>query len=293
MSTENRVILVPLDFSEQSLIALSQSYNLAKLTKSDLRLVHIIDQDFISGLAETILSKYNYEDQLRDDIQKKLEELSVKVKKEQGINTSINIRTGKIYHEIVEESNDIKASMIIMGTTGASTLKKKFLGSNAARVIKEALCPVITIKGHEHRPGCRHIVLPLDLTKETREKVDKCIELAKLFGSTIHIVSVLETDDEFIINKLTRQLEQVKSVVESFDVSYTGELIQANDVPLGIIEYAKKVNADLIVIMTQNESNITDLFIASAAQEVINNSDIPVLCLRPTVKSSIVEFVTS
>lgn len=293
MSTENRVILVPLDFSEQSLIALSQSYNIAKLTKSDLRLVHIIDQDFISSLANTILSKYNYEDQLRDDMQKKLEEMSVVVKKEHGINTSINIRTGKIYHEIVEESNDIQASMIIMGTTGASSLKKKFLGSNAARVIKEAICPVITIKGNEHREGCKHIVLPLDLTKETREKVDKCVELAKLFGATIHIVTVLETDDEFLIKKLTRQMEQVKEIVDSFDVSFTGELVTADDVPEGIIDYAKKVDADLIVIMTQNENNITDLFIASAAQEVINNSDVPVLCLRPTVKSSIVEFVTS
>jgi nucleotide-binding universal stress UspA family protein len=230
---------------------------------------------------------------LRDDIQKKLDELSARVKKETGLNAGTNIRTGKIYNEIVEESEDINASMIIMGTTGASTLKKKFLGSNASRVIKEALCPVITIKGHEHRKGCKRIVLPLDLTKETRQKVDKTIELAKLFGSTIHIITILETTDEFLINKLTRQLAQVKEVIEEFNVPCTSELIDDKSVYDGIIKYAQKINADLIVIMTQNETQISDLFIASSAQDVINHSETPVLCIRPIIKNSLIEFVTS
>lgn len=294
MDQEKKLIITPIDFSEQSLIALEQSYNLARLTGSDLRLLYVIDEDFLTHLTNSIFTKENYADQVRNDIERKLDELASKIKREEGINTSTHIRTGKIYEEIVAEAYDMDGSFIVMGTQGASTLRKKFLGSNTSRVIREALCPVITIKGHTHYKGCKNIALPLDLTKETREKVNYAIDFAKLFGSTVHVFSVLETNDEFHVNKLERQLQQVESFITDAGVKCTGELIEQKDsVPLSIITYAEKKECDLIVIMTQNETNITHLFIGTAAQEVINNSEIPVLCIRPMVRKDLTQYVLS
>ncbi|MBS1765278.1 MAG: universal stress protein [Bacteroidetes bacterium] len=294
MDKEKKIIISPIDFSEQSLIALEQSYNLARLTNSDLRLLYVIDQDFLTHLTNTIFSKENYADQVRNDIERKLDELATKIKQQEGINTSTNIRTGKIYDEIVAEAYDTDAAFIVMGTQGASTIRKKFLGSNTSRVIREALCPVITIKGHSHYKGCKNIALPLDLTKETREKVNYAIDFAKLFGATVHVFSVLETHDEFHVNKLERQLQQVTTFISESGVKCTGELIEEkDDVPHSIISYANKQECDLIIIMTQNETHITNLFIGTAAQEVINNSDIPVLCIRPMVRKDLTEYVLS
>ncbi|HMR46005.1 MAG TPA: universal stress protein [Bacteroidia bacterium] len=295
MNQEKKVIVTPIDFSEQSLIALSQTYNLARLTGSHIRLLHVIDQDFISHLTNSIFSKENYADQIRNDIERRLDELATKVHKEEKVSTSTNIRTGKIYDEIVAEANDVNASFIVMGTQGASTMKKKFLGSNTSRVIKEALCPVITIKGHEHLKGCKDIALPLDLTKETREKVNYAIDMAKLFDAEVHIFSVLETNDEFLVNKLERQLQQVQQFITESGVECQGELIPQSDsnVSLSIIEYARMKKCDLIIIMTQGETNIADLFIGTAAQEVINNSEIPVLCIRPMVRKDTTQYVLS
>jgi nucleotide-binding universal stress UspA family protein len=59
-----------------------------------------------------------------------------------------------------------------------------------------------------------------------------------------------------------------------------------------ILQAGKRVVADLIMIMTQQEVGFTDLFISSAAQEIINNSDIPVLSIRPTPKKDTTVFVT-
>ena len=131
-------------------------------------------------------------------------------------------------------------------------------------------------------------------TKETREKVNSAIDFAKLFGSTIHVFSVLETNDEFHVSKLERQLQQVKSFITDAGIYCTGELIEeTDDVPMSIIAYAAKKDCDLIVIMTQNETNFTDLFIGTAAQEVINNSEIPVLCIRPMVRKDLTQSVLS
>jgi nucleotide-binding universal stress UspA family protein len=179
-----------------------------------------------------------------------------------------------------------------MGTQGAIGLKKRFLGSNASRVVKEAECPVITIKGKEHRFGIKHILLPLDLTKETKEKVSRAINLAHMFGSIIHVISIIESDDEFIMNKLTRQMNQVENFITAAGLNCTSEFIKDSNVVDEILKTAKKVEADLIMIMTQQEVGFTDLFISSAAQEIINNSEIPVLSIRPIAKKDTTVFVT-
>lgn len=291
MSKAASNIIVPIDFSEQSLIALKQSYNIARFSKAELLLIYVIDEDFLETL-EHLFKDQAYEDPVKDQAKQRLDKLAREVEKETGLTVNTTIRKGKIYEEIVSVANEVNASFIIMGTHGAQGIKKKFIGSNAARVIKEAHCPVITIKGKEHHRGCEKILLPLDLTKETKEKVVKAVELARFFNSTIYVLSILESDDEFISGRLSRQMEQVKSYIEQYNIPVVTEVIRADDVPASVIEYSKKINADLIVIMTQQEVYWVEMFIGFAAQEIINSSEIPVLCIRPTLRDT-TEFVTS
>ncbi len=265
MSKAANSIIVPVDFSEQSLIALRQSYNIARFSKADLLLVYVIDEDFLETL-EQLFKDQAYEDPVKEQAKQRLDKLAREVEKETGLTVNTTIRKGKIYEEIVKVANEVDAAFIIMGTHGAQGIKKKFIGSNAARVIKEAHCPVITIKGKEHHRGCQRILLPLDLTKETKEKVVKAVELAKFFGSTIYVLSILESDDEFIAGRLSRQMEQVKSYISQYNIPVVTEVIRADDVPATVIEYAKKIDADLIVIMTQQEIYWVEMFTGFAAQ---------------------------
>ncbi len=286
-------IVIPIDFGEQSLIALGQSYNLARLTNSDITLLHVIDEDILKPFPDNVSTKNNYEDHLRSNVEKRLTELATKVHSETGINVKTIFRTGKIYEEIVEAAREQNAELIIMGTMGKVGFKKRIIGSNASRVVRESDCPVITIKGKKHREGIRHILLPLDLTKETKEKVDKAIKLAQLYGSIIHVISIVESEDEFLMNKLTRQMNQVVAFIEDAGVGCTSEFSRNDDVADGIIEAAKQREADLIMIMTQQEVGFKDLFISSAAQEIINKSEIPVLSIRPIPKKDTTVFVLS
>ncbi|MFI5220345.1 MAG: universal stress protein [Bacteroidia bacterium] len=291
MDKTEGTILVPVDFSDQSVIALHQSYNIARFTRSQILLVNVIDEDFLKTLGN-LFSDQSYEDPMRDSIQQKLDKLAGDIQKESGITVNTTICKGKIYEEIVQLARQVDAKFIIMGTHGAVGLKKRFIGSNASRVIKEAHCPVITIKGHEHHRGCKKIVLPLDISKETKEKVDKTIQLAKYFNSEIYVISVIDTTDEFILNKLERQMSQVKALIQSNNVTAHTECIKGDDISGEIINYAEKIDADLIVIMTQQEIYWTEMFIGFAAQEIINNSNIPVLSIRPQFRS-MAEFVLS
>ena len=290
MSSSTKHIIVPIDFSDQSLIALEQSYNLAREMDAEITLIYVIE-DF--GAVSKFFSK-KQDEEVKKKIEDNLKKLAKEAENKSKRKVHIRIPRGSVYEQIVEIAELMDASLIIMGCNGTLGIKKKFIGSNALRIVREAKCPVITIKGKLHRNGCQNIVLPLDLTKETKEKVKKCIELAKLYHSDIRIVSVLFTLDEFVVNRLTRQLGQVKSFIEKSDVECTAEIVKGikgeETLAQSIIDYANKVDGDLIMIMTQQEVDFTQFFIGSAAQEIINTSDIPIISIIPTMKKNTSTF---
>jgi nucleotide-binding universal stress UspA family protein len=286
MASSKPTILVPVDFSEQSLIALSQSYNLAREYKADLTLLYIIED---SGIISKLFSKKQHKElqkKMTDDLKK----LARETEKKSRIKVNILIERGNVYDNIIEAGEKINALFIIMGTDGGDKgIKNRFIGSNALRVVRSSKIPVITIGGKKHRNGCKNIVLPLDLSKETKQKVNKAIEIANLgSGAAIRVVSIIMTKDEFIVNRLTRQLGQVKHFIEKAGVECTAEIIkivQGDDsLAKCILDYAQKVDADLIMIMTQQEIDFTQYFIGSSAQEIINTSTIPVISIIPHLK---------
>lgn len=278
------VILVPVDYSEQAVIALEQAINLSRVFNSEIHVLNIISDDFsFSSLFSDEDKKVFMEKakkKLQDFVKEKSDEFGVKLK-------PIQVQ-GKIYEQIINVADTIDAQFIVMGTAGTPTLKKKFIGSNALRVVRGSRKPVITIKGKHHRKGCQNIILPLDFTKETKEKVSKAVEFAKKFGSVVRVMSVLMTNDEFIVNRLTRQLDQVKKFISSQGVDCTAEIVKSTkggtSLSESVIDYANKAKGDLIMIMTQQELDFTDYFVGSAAQGIINESDIPVLSIIPTPK---------
>jgi nucleotide-binding universal stress UspA family protein len=291
MSHNVNRIVVPFDFGEQSQIALNQAIRLAKVIHAELTLLHVVENHgFLSRIASSA-----HDEDLKKEINAKLDEIIDQTEKH-GIKVDKVLAHGAVYEKVAEVAEMLSARFIVMGTNGGNTnLRRRFIGANALRVVRESKVPVITIKGKSHREGCKNIVLPLDLTKETREKVAKAIEFAKLYNSDVRIASVLFTTDEFIVNRLTRQLSQVKSFMEKAGVRCTAEIIKGikGEESLGqiIIDYANKVEGDLIMIMTQQETDMTELFIGSAAQEIINKSDIPVLSIVPTPKKDLSEFL--
>lgn len=270
----SNLLIVPIDFEEQSMISLEQAGNLANTLKAEVILLHVMNESGSSSSAK------QYHEELKLEIQDKLEVYAKNLNAEYGLKVSYEIRFGKPYQEICDFSQEKNADMIVMGSNRYSGLKR-FIGSNSLRVVRQSTIPVITIKGKSHKKGCERILLPLDLTKETREKVARALEFARVYGSEIHIVSVQESDS-FEKSALTRQMAQVKNYLQDHGIKVIDKfLIKSGSVAQTILKYGMENDIDLLMIMTQQEQNITDLFIGSQAQEIINNSEIPVLSVIP------------
>lgn len=282
-------IIIPVDFSDQSVIALRQSYNLAKFSNAEIILLHVIDKALFERLKIISVGKDNYEHLLEKGINDSLNEIAEEARAK-GIKVSVKIMHGKAYEKISELADGFDDSIIIMGTRANINFKKRFIGTNTLRVVKISPCPVITIHGEQHRDGCKNIILPLDIKKETKDKVSRAIDLAHAFDSMVTLVTVLDTNDEFIVNKLTRQMHSVKEILEERNVKCKAEFIKGDDIAKTILNYANKVNADLIMIMTQEEDSLIEYFIGSSAQEIINHSTIPVLSIHPIERKDTTEF---
>jgi len=272
MSNSTNSILVPIDSTEQTIIALNQSYNLARLTQSKIVLL-TVDEDDNSVAA-----------------QKKLAELAKEAAEKTGCVVETMIRKGNVYEEINKVA-DVLNPLLVVGLTSKISLNK-IIGKNAFKMVRESKHPVITIRGKVHRDGCKTILLPLDLTKETREKVDKAIKLAKQFDATIRIISILTQKDEESENKLISYSNQVWKRIKEEGVRCTVKTLRGSDPAEMILGYAHEVEADLILIMSKAELNVREFFIGTTAQRIINESDIPVLSYRPMERKDTTTFTT-
>ena len=282
-------ILVPVGFSEQSLAALKQACLIAKIKKSEVIILSVIEeQSKISGLLID-----NPFDEIRNKVKDKLDEISEMHSSKFSVKVDSMVASGKIYEQIVEVSSMINANLIVMGTNGSPKgVLKKFIGSNAERVVRLSNIPVITIKENTSTENFDNIILPLDLGKETKEKVTFAIEYARYWNSTIRIVSVFLKDNTNEKNILIKNLNQVSNFISNAGVKCTSELIEGEKKQsLGdfVINYEKKFDSDLIIIMTKKEELALSNNLSVTARYIIHNSKIPVMSIKPKPR----KFITS
>ena len=273
-------ILVPIGFSAQSMIALGQACNLAKIKKSEVVLLSVVEEQ--SMMQSLFLDDKSHELQLK--VNQKLQEIGVEYGERYGVHVETLVAKGKVYNQINEVAEMISADLIIMGTDGSAGKAKKIMGSNAERVVRLAHCPVVTIKGKDHREGCENIILPLDLEKQTKEKVTYALEYARYWDATIRLVSVVLRDNQEVREKLIKNINQVKKFITDAGVKCTAELVEGEKKQtLGdfVFKYEKRFDADLIMIMTKKEELTLSNNISVTARYIINNSEIPVMSIRP------------
>ena len=292
MSTTVNKILIPLGFSDQSLVALGQGMNLARINNADVVLLSVIEDK--SSMYNMFFSNDKNEDIFKEKVTKKLNDLAQIYIEKYSIDIEIMVAKGIVYEKICEISELVNASIIVMGTNGSPKgITKRFIGSNAEKVVRSSKCPVITIKGDNHKDGCDNIILPLDLTKETKEKVTYAIEFARYWNATVRVVSVVLSNRNQDRNHLQSNLLQVANFIKKAGVNCTYELLEGEKkVSMSdfILDYEKKYNSDLIIIMTKKEESLSDS-LSVTARSIIYNAEIPVMCIHPRSRKRLIRSI--
>ena len=136
-------ILIPVDFSEDSLYALQEGILLAKKFNSKLLILHVNHDE---SMLFHYLSDEEFEElkqRIVKDVQAQLEKLEEKFPELKDLDYHYRIRRGVPYVEIVEETEKEKVDLVIVGSHGRTSAKKFFYGGTTSKVARRAKCSVM------------------------------------------------------------------------------------------------------------------------------------------------------
>jgi len=265
MATEKKILL-PTDFTKVGDVAMDHALLMAKTIEADVLALHIVEH------------KHQV-----PEARQKMVELRDRILLDKGQEIIPVVRIGNIYEDIDKVAVESDCSLIIMGTHGLRGLQ--FLtGGRALKIVTESTVPFIIVQERTIRAhGYHRLVVPLDLHKETKQKLSLVADIAKYFNSKVFLVSPGETD-EFLRNQLIRNMNYAKDYLESKDIPYDVEITESktDGFVKALLKYSASVEADLICIMNFQGGSIMNFFSQGYEQQVITNeAQIPVLCVNP------------
>jgi nucleotide-binding universal stress UspA family protein len=282
-------ILIPIDFSETSMLAIEHAGFTAQLFKAELVLLHVVEKHWEQFSIVAPELRVSPPSDLMNAIEKKLGEVATNIRSKYGVKSTSVSSTGNIFNEILSVSKEHNVDLVVMGTHGTSGVVEFFIGSNTFKMVTQSECPVVSVQAHSKKIGFKEILLPIDDSAHSRQKVNHAIVLAKHFASKIHILGLADSDDETERKKFEIKLDQIEEYIKKCDLPYSRKTVDGKNQAKTTYDYAKAINADLIVIMTDQDENITGRLMGTYAQQIINHSKIPVMSIQPTLSN--VEWV--
>lgn len=266
-TVKNPVFLVPTDFSEVCTNAAHRAASLAKDYNYKIVLLHVIDKNTLGELKK--------EGKGPEWVKERLGELASTLVKEYVIQVDTITRDGDIFNTIAEVAEDIKASLIFLGTHGKVGIQK-ITGSFALKVVTSSEIPTIVIQKRPFGHKLGKIVMPMTSDAGPWAKTKWAASIAKEFNSTIQIIHIPGDEMEDIITMITNHFKanNVQYTIKTADKS--GNFTKQ------VLDYATAENADLILIMTNPDKSLKTFLLGSYDEDIIfNSSQIPVMCVNP------------
>jgi len=271
-------IVVGVDFSDCSMNALEHAVIIARKARAGIIMVWANHLDYSKEIFSV------EPDHIRTEVQERFTKLVDKYSPQLAEGTEIDFRMekGKVYKVICQVAQEENAFLLVVGTHGSSGFEEFWIGSNANRIVSASKLPIITIRaGVDSNKNLKTIVMPLDSTKITRQKLPITALLAKYFDAEIHILGVYTSTVDNIRYRIKNYVAQSETYLKENNIQYRTVFLDANNITDTVLDYAQKVNANLISIMTEQETTTMNLWLGPYAAQMVNHSPIPVLSVHP------------
>lgn len=262
-------ILVPTDFSDQAFNALKAAAGIARKSNAEIVLLHIIDlpqetMDMIQpgyDLPEIMFFKQHAETRLTQIA------LSPELS---GLTVSQILKLGRTFNEVTIVAKDNNIDLIVMGSHGASGFKELFIGSNTEKVIRTSEVPVLAIKGDQSDVKFDKVVIANDFTEDIKESFEQIIQFLKSNGGTPHFLMV-NTPNNFKPTHVAEEI--VRGFLSQFQLeNYEFSIYNDLDIEKGILNFAERVNADLIAMGTHGRKGFARFLNGSISEDLMNHS---------------------
>ena len=269
-------IVVGIDFQNQSYSAMKFAVNMAIKMDCYLMLVFVNKQDRSKDIFQRPRKKVLEEAELRmGQLISKYTDLLDPGK------FSYKIRNGRVPEELDTQAKESNAEMIVIGTHGRTGVRF-FSSSLAFQIVEKSAVPVVTIKDGAHiNVNIKTILVPIDATLESRQKVPYTVRLAKMFGAEIHMLAMYHSKVKIVQENITLYTKQAAEYLESNEVDFVVRSVETDDVVRTTIDYCEDISADLISSMSIQLSSTSNIWRGPFAEQLISRSHVPVLNIQP------------
>lgn len=273
-------IIVPVDFSEHSEYALEAASILAKKHHSEILALHMLE------LSDSLLLK-------ADDVQNEKALFYLKLAEKQfaeflnksylqNVQVTPMVKHYKVFSEVSEVAKEHSADLIVMGSHGTSGLSELFVGSNTEKVVRNSDLPVLVVKKKPENLRFEKVVFACNFSKESLDAYKKVGAIFESEGSQVHYLHVNVPNDNF---RSTTEIEtQVKEFLSAADGNTSNydkvNFVADYTVENGVVNFAKKVDADLIVVSTHGRTGIAHFFEGSISEDIANHASLPVMTFK-------------
>lgn len=256
-------ILVPVDFSENSLVALKFAKSILKDQKGGLTLLHVAEPE---NLREFTSENLGAEHLL------KLWSGSV------GNHVKTLIKEGPIAQTILDAANEVEASMIVMGTKGANSTMNRFIGSNASRVATKSEIPVLVIPESMPFRQISKIVIGVDPNLEYEQTVEW---LSESLLQEVLDVSLFSAGSPTIEEEMAHYQKRLAGIIHEHapKCRVNGKVLTTVNTVASLDGFVKELDADLLVLTTHHRGVFERIFDPGLTKEFTLSAEIPILAI--------------
>ena len=272
-------ILVPIDFSEQAEFAAKVAAKIAKKTNSEIHLLHmlempvdVVDQANQANNSPTALLFLKRAQEKFEKLTKRFFLKDIKVTR--------SVFFHNTFDGIIEGSKKQNIDLIVMGSQGSSGFEEMFVGSNTEKVVRHSDVPVLVIKNEIEDFELNNLVFASNFEIDNKKTFEKIIEFANYFDAKIHLLKV-NTPQNFEPTINTHL--KIKEFLEGYDLeNYSVNIHNDVTVEMGILNFGKFIEADVIALNTHGRRGLMHFFNGSISKGITNHAVRPVITFKLT-----------
>jgi nucleotide-binding universal stress UspA family protein len=272
-------ILVPIDFSKEAKYACEVAAQIAKKTKCEIILLHMLD---IPGISIDPIDTNNMRGGAQaiffmKTIHKKFQKYKA-LPFFEGIKIKESVKFHKAFNGVIEESKNNNVDLIVMGSQGATGLKEMLVGSNTEKVVRHSDIPVLVIKKKVTDFDIKNMIFACDFSKESKNSFKNVLSFANIFNAKLHLLFINTIHNFESTRESNLKLEKFAVGVDKKKL--TLNIYNDTTIEEGILNFGKEIDADLIAINTHGRSGLSQLFSESISKELANHALRPIITFK-------------
>ncbi len=283
-------ILLPTDFSENSMNAITYALEFFKNQETEFYVLHAYQNEFYNH--EKLVSREVFNDVLdavSAQSQKYLDRLLIQIKKI-APNPKFTFHTLSLYDTLVASVNLVAEAkdidLIVMGTKGKSNERHIVFGSNTFQVLKYVQCPVLAIPSQYTHAKPKRLLFPTNyLIPYKRRELKLLSNLASTYNSVIDVLYVSQSDKLSIRQEDNQAF--IKEIISNTDVNFYIE--HDKKVVEAIQHYLSNNAIDMLVMVNSHQSFLEDMLFPTHIDRVSIALTIPLLALQNAARTLRIE----